>query len=138
MRRILILLLPLAAAALVAAGCGSSNKSSSSSSSSSGGSSSSASTSTPSSSGSSGGGTTIKMQNIAFAPKDTTVKVGQKVQWENEDTVAHNVTATSGATFKSSNFGKGGSFSFTPTKAGTIKYVCTIHPGMDATLTVTQ
>jgi plastocyanin len=78
------------------------------------------------------------MQNIAFAPKDTTVKVGQKVQWENEDTVAHNVTATSGATFKSSNFGKGGSFSFTPTKAGTIKYVCTIHPGMDATLTVTQ
>ena len=34
------------------------------------------------------------------------------------------------------NFGKGGTFSFTPTKAGKISYVCTIHPGMTGTLTV--
>ena len=48
------------------------------------------------------------------------------------------VTAQSGESFKSQNFGKGGTFSFTPTKAGTIKYVCTIHPGMDGTLTVVK
>ena len=86
---------------------------------------------------SSGGGVTIKMQNIAFDPKSVTVKVGQKVTWTNDDTVDHNVTSQSGETIKSDNFGKGGTFSFTPTKAGTIKYVCTIHPGMTATLTVT-
>jgi plastocyanin len=129
MRRILLAL--CAVVALAAAGCGSSNSSSTSS-----GSSSSASTSTAAAS-SSGGGVAIKMQNIAFDPKAVTVKVGQKVTWTNDDSVDHNVTSQSGETIKSDNFGKGATFSFTPTKAGTIKYVCTIHPGMTATLTVT-
>ena len=129
MRRILLAL--GAVVALAAAGCGGSNSSSTSS-----GSSSSASTSTAAAA-SSGGGVAIKMQNIAFDPKSVTVKVGQKVTWTNDDTVDHNVTSQSGESIKSDNFGKGGTFSFTPTKAGTIKYVCTIHPGMDATLTVT-
>jgi plastocyanin len=130
MRRIVLAL--CAVVALAAAGCGSSNSSSTSS-----GSSSSASTSTSTAAASSsGGGVTIKMQNIAFDPKAVTVKVGQKVTWTNEDTVDHNVTSQSGETIKSDNFGKGGTFSFTPKKAGTIKYVCTIHPGMTATLTV--
>ena len=125
MRRIALLL--CAVGALTAAGCGSSNNSSTSTSS--------GSTSAAASS-SSGGGVAIKMQNIAFDPKAVTVKVGQKVTWTNDDQVDHNVTSQSGETIKSQNFGKGGTFSFTPTKAGTIKYVCTIHPGMTATLTV--
>jgi plastocyanin len=129
MRRILLAL--CAVVALAAAGCGGSNNNSTSSAAGSG-----ASTSTAAAS-SSGGGVTIKMQNIAFDPKAVTVKVGQKVTWTNEDTVDHNVTSQSGETIKSDNFGKGGTFSFTPKKAGTIKYVCTIHPGMTATLTVT-
>jgi plastocyanin len=78
------------------------------------------------------------MQNIAFSPKDVTVKVGQKVTWTNDDQVDHNVTSQSGETIKSQNFGNGGTFSFTPTQAGKITYVCTIHPGMTATLTVTK
>jgi plastocyanin len=93
--------------------------------------------SSASSSGAGGGSVAIKMQNIAFAPKATTVKVGEKVTWTNDDSVTHNVTANSGADFKSKDFGNGGTFSFTPDKAGTIKYVCTIHPGMEGTLTVT-
>jgi plastocyanin len=127
MRRMLLLLCALVA--LAAAGCGGGNDNGGST-----GSSSSSSTSAASSS--SGGGVAIKMQNIQFDPKDVTVKVGQKVTWTNDDSVDHNVTAQSGADFKSSNFGNGGTFSFTPDKAGTIKYVCTIHPGMTATLTV--
>ena len=127
MRRILPAL--CAVVALAAAGCGSSNSGSTSSGSSSG----SASTAAASSSG---GGVAIKMQNIAFDPKAVTVKVGQKVTWTNDDSVDHNVTSQSGETIKSDNFGKGATFSFTPTKAGTINYVCTIHPGMTATLTV--
>jgi|SRR5690242_2145861 plastocyanin len=124
-----ILLALCAVVALAAAGCGGSNSSSTSTASSSGASTAAAS--------SSGGAVTIKMQNIAFDPKSVTVKVGQKVTWTNEDTVDHNVTSQSGETIKSDNFGKGGTFSFTPKTAGTIKYVCTIHPGMTATLTVT-
>jgi plastocyanin len=123
MRRILLAL--GAIAALAAAGCGGGNSSSTSS----------APASTAAAS-SSGGGVAIKMQNIAFDPKDVTVKVGQKVTWTNDDSVDHNVTSQSGETIKSDNFGKGGTFSFTPKTAGTIKYVCTIHPGMTGTLTV--
>ena len=80
---------------------------------------------------------TIKMQSIQFAPKTQAVKVGQTVSWVNEDGVDHNVTAQSGATFKSNDFGQGGTYTFKPTKAGTIAYVCTIHPGMTGTLNVT-
>ena len=127
MRRILVALCAVLALALGLAACGGSS----------GGGSTSASTSAPSSSGASGGGVTIKMQNIQFSPKDTTVKVGDKVTWTNDDNTDHNVTAESGADFKSKDFGNGATFSFTADKASTIKYVCTIHPGMTGTLNVT-
>ncbi len=133
MRRLLPIPL-LAALALIGAGCGSNSGSSSSS------------TSTPApapastgSSASAGGGAkamTVVMKNIQFSPKTITAKVGQKITWQNMDSVDHNVTAQSGASFKSQDFGQGGTFSFTPTKAGTIKYSCTLHPGMDATIVV--
>jgi plastocyanin len=85
----------------------------------------------------SGGGTTaVAMKNIQFAPRDVTVKVGDTVKWTNQDSVAHNVTATGGASFKSSNFGKGGTYTYRAAAPGKISYVCTIHPGMDGTLTV--
>lgn len=120
-------LLVLALLALTAAGCGSSSKSSSSSS------------STPAATATTGGGATaggtvsIEMRNIAFNPSSVTVKVGQTVKWVNKDDAPHNVT---GGPLHSKTLRKGGSFSYTPTAAGTISYVCTIHPGMKATLTV--
>jgi plastocyanin len=126
MRRILLPLCAALALALVVAGCGGGDDNG-------GG----GSTATSSSSSSSGGGVQIKMQNIQFSPKATTVKVGQKVTWTNDDSTDHNVTADSGADFKSKDFGNGATFEFTADKAGTIKYECTIHPGMVGTLTVT-
>jgi plastocyanin len=123
MRRILLAL--CAVVALAAAGCGGNDDN---------GGSSSGSTSAPAASSS--GGVAIKMQNIAFAPKAVTVKVGQKVTWTNDDSTDHNVTADSGADFKSDDFGNGATFEFTPDKAGKIAYECTLHPGMKATITV--
>jgi plastocyanin len=130
MKRIPLLILALLA--LTAAGCGSSSNSSSSSST----------PATTTGAATSSGGTaaksgtvTIDMQNIAFNPKTVTVKVGQTVKWVNKDDVPHDVT---GGPLKSSTFNKGGSYAYTPKKAGTISYVCTIHPGMTGTLTVTS
>ena len=121
----------LAVLALVAAGCGSSNSSSSSSSTPAA-----PSTSTANSTSSGGGGAvTIDMKNIAFNPTSQTVKVGQTVKWVNQDDVPHNVE---GGPLHSKTFAKGGSYTFTPKKAETISYVCTIHPNMKATLTVTS
>jgi plastocyanin len=127
MRRIALLPTLATVAALALAGCGGGGGGSSSSTTSSGGGGSGA---------SGGGGAAVTMKNIAFAPASVTVKVGQRVTWTNDDAVAHNVTATSGASFRSSDFGQGATFSFTPTSAGTIHYVCTLHPGMEGTIVV--
>ena len=78
----------------------------------------------------------ISMRKLQFEPRSSTVRVGQKVTWTNDDTVDHNVTATQGAKFKSQAFGHGKSYSYTPRKPGRIAYVCTLHPGMKATLVV--
>ena len=132
MKRLLILL--LACAALVAAGCGGDDESSSSSS---------GSAKEDTSGSGSGAATTsdtveIDMKNFQFAPKSTTVKVGQTVKWVNQDSAPHDATDEKTGQFKSDQFGKGDSYEFTPKKAGKIAYTCTLHPGMDGTLTVTR
>ena len=137
MKRLYSVAACLALGGALVAGCGGSSSSSSKSSSNSTPAAAPA-TSTPAAAPAGGGGGPVKMQNIQFAPKSLTVKVGQTVKWTNDDSVDHNVIATSGATFKSNTFGQGATFSHKLAKAGTIKYVCTIHPGMTGTLVVTQ
>ncbi len=79
---------------------------------------------------------TVAMKDIKFVPARMAVKVGEKVTWRNDDPLDHNVIAEQGASFKSRAFGQGGTYTFTPRTAGTIKYVCTLHPGMDGELVV--
>jgi plastocyanin len=77
------------------------------------------------------------MQNITFNPASLNAKVGQTVKWTNQDTAPHNVTPVSGPSFTASpTFQNGGTFSLKLTKAGTIQYRCTIHPGMNGTIVV--
>jgi plastocyanin len=80
----------------------------------------------------------ISMQDTKFSPKVATVKVGQRVVWTNRDGMQHDVRALKGAKFKSELFGEGGSYSFTPKKAGTVSYDCSIHPGMTGKLKVVE
>jgi plastocyanin len=80
----------------------------------------------------------IAIKNFAFVPAALTVKAGTKVTWTNQDSDAHTVTSTgSGGPLSSKAMDTGNTFSFTFTKAGTYKYLCTIHPFMTATVTVT-
>ena len=79
--------------------------------------------------------TTVAMKDIQFEPKNLEVKVGQTVTWVNEDDVEHNAVANEGE-FKSELFGRAGTYDYKATQPGTIEYVCTVHPGMDGTLTV--
>jgi plastocyanin len=117
-----------------AAGCGSDNKSSSSDNS-----------ATPppadTKAKSSGGSAStapvvVTMQGNQNSPADVTVKVGQKIDWENKDGYAHTVTSTKGAKIDSGNFTD--TFSYAPKTAGTITYICTIHAGQGGTITVTK
>jgi len=146
MRQIPVALLAAAALALAAAGCGGGDNNNDNSGSSGGASTQAAQApaqTTTAATGSAeesdkGGDNEIRVQSFAFSPADKTVKVGEKIEWENYDTTAHNVVATAGGSFRSDTLQKGDKFEFTPTKAGTISYVCTFHPNMKATLEVTQ
>jgi plastocyanin len=78
----------------------------------------------------------VSMQNLRFKPDHVQVAVGQKVTWRNDENIGHDVKADSGASFSSETFNKDGTYSYTPSEAGTIKYECTLHPGMDGTIDV--
>src|SRR5215207_4645230 len=79
----------------------------------------------------------IKMVDIKFDPEKATAKVGQEICWPNEDEVEHDVSAESGADFKSDLYGKGETFTAKVDQAGTVQYVCTVHPGMTGSIEVT-
>jgi plastocyanin len=128
------LILPLLAAAVIAAGCGSSYG---------GGSdgakpaaTNAAAAHAPAAQAPAAGATAVEISGFAFHPASIQAKVGDKITFTNQDTTEHTATATSGATFDSGALGKGKSFTFTATKAGTIKFVCSFHPGMTGTITV--
>jgi len=138
MKRLTFLAVPIAVALL--AGCGSSSSSSTNNASTPPASSTPASTSsTPAATtpAPSGGAVQVTMKNLAFSPATVQAKVGQTVTWTNDDSAPHNVTGTGGPKFTaSSTLNTGGTFSLKLTKAGTITYVCTIHPFMKASIVV--
>jgi plastocyanin len=138
-------LFALAGVVAVLAGCGSSNSSSSSGASPTSSATSSSSTSASAGSSATGGasvaGSTVKvdMKNLAFDPKSVTAKVGETIQWVNDDQPPHNVTYVSGPKFTSSGtMNTGDKFQIKVTTPGTIHYVCTIHPFMKATIVVSK
>lgn len=81
---------------------------------------------------------TISMKDRAFHPQRIEVKVGDRVQWVNEDTELHNVI--SGATPYDPDLGHpmmsgivmwNASYVFTFTKPGSYRYLCFIHSSME-------
>lgn len=127
MKRSLLTFLVLGAGAAALAGCGDSDSGTVSS----GGGDASAPAATTAD-----GAIQVTMKGIAYNPKTVAVRPGQKITWVNDDDVLHDVVSTSGERIESELFSKGKSFSFTPTRTGTIQYLCTIHPGMEGTVEV--
>src|SRR5260221_7080213 len=83
-------------------------------------------------------GNSVAITNFAFAPAALTVKAGTTVTWTNKNGDAHTVTSQgSGEPLQSAALSTGGTYSFTFTTPGTYTYLCTIHPFMTATVTVT-
>lgn len=66
-------------------------------------------------------------------PKAITIKVGDTVEWINQDGNAHTVT---GEGFDSGELTQGASFSYTFDQPGSYNYQCTIHPSMTGTINV--
>lgn len=83
----------------------------------------------------------VEIKDFAYSPTNITVKVGTKVTWTNQDSVAHTVTSDDDSTdggLDSKLLEKGESYSATFSKAGTFTYHCAPHPQMTGTVTVTE
>jgi len=80
----------------------------------------------------------VSIKDFAFAPSTTTVKAGTTVTWTNQDQDPHTVTSTgSGGPLRSPTLQQGQSYRYTFNTPGHYDYLCTIHPFMTATVTVT-
>jgi plastocyanin len=77
----------------------------------------------------------VTIKGFAFDPTPLDVKVGDTVTWTNQDGATHTVTAADGS-FTSEDLDQGATFSHEFDAAGTVDYVCSIHPGMKATVVV--
>ena len=77
----------------------------------------------------------VNIQNSAFAPATTTVRVGDVVTWTNRDAFSHTSTSDTG-TWDTGVIRAGAASSFTFTVAGTFAYHCAIHAFMHGTIVV--
>jgi len=77
---------------------------------------------------------TVVIEGMQFSPQTLTVQRGDRILWQNKDLVPH--AATSAGSFDSGTIEAGKSWSFVASKAGTVPYVCTLHPTMKANLIV--
>ncbi|MBR0749309.1 cupredoxin family copper-binding protein [Bradyrhizobium japonicum] len=76
----------------------------------------------------------ITMENLVVSPAETSAKVGDNIEWINNDVFAHTATAKNGD-FDVMLPPKKSATSVLK-KAGTVDYYCRYHPNMKATLKV--
>jgi plastocyanin len=77
----------------------------------------------------------VWMSTSAFLPASRTVAVGTTVRWLNNSSMPH--TVTSSTALFNAFLEPNEDFSYTFNSAGVFNYVCTLHPGMTGTITVT-
>jgi plastocyanin len=77
----------------------------------------------------------VAITGFAFAPARLTAKIGQTINFTNNDAVAHTATSDSGA-WDSGELATGASYSVTLDQAGTYAFHCAVHPFMRGTIVV--
>jgi plastocyanin len=80
---------------------------------------------------------TVSVKNNAFSPKTVKISKRGKVVWKwTQGGVPHNVTPANGSAGSKTSSKKGFAYSKTFRKAGTFRYVCTIHDSMKVAVKV--
>ncbi len=77
----------------------------------------------------------VTIRGFQYAPDPVTVAVGDTVVWANADPVPHTATAAD-KRWDSGGLGQGGSWRYVAQAKGSHAYLCSFHPGMQATLVV--
>jgi plastocyanin len=76
----------------------------------------------------------ITMENLVIAPAEASAKVGDTIEWINQDVFAHTATARNGD-FDVTIAPKK-TVTLVLQKAGTVDYYCRFHPNMKAVLKI--
>jgi plastocyanin len=78
----------------------------------------------------------VRIEKIAFAPKQVSAHVGDTIEWANADIVAHTATARNGAwdVMLPPNATKRVALK----AAGTVDYYCKFHPNMTAQIVIAE
>ena len=84
-------------------------------------------------------GQQVEMKDIAYQPETIRVRTGETITWVNKDAVQHDVVnVQEGEEPKSELFNEGQTYEWTPTEAGRIEYLCTVHPNMKGKIEITD
>lgn len=79
---------------------------------------------------------TVDISGFDFLPRDLTIRAGTSVTWVNHDLAPHDATDVGGGWATAMlNPEQAGTLTFD--SPGAYEYLCSIHPAMTATLTVT-
>jgi len=78
----------------------------------------------------------IAVDDDFFSPKKASIKKNTTVTWRWRGENPHNITPTSSLKFKKAATKRSGRHKVKFTKAGTFRYVCTIHDGMTGSIVV--
>jgi plastocyanin len=80
----------------------------------------------------------VLIQGFAFEPTPLKIKVGMTVNWINLDPDIHNIRSRAVGLLVSGGLPTSGTYSHTFTEVGEFAYICSIHPDMGGTITVTR
>lgn len=80
---------------------------------------------------------TVELRDIEFSKRTVQIRRGDSVRWVWRDrVVSHDVTSRGRPRFRSSDTKIAGTHRVRFTRAGTYRYICTIHPNMRARVVV--
>ena len=79
---------------------------------------------------------TVRVDDNVFRPDSMAVNRGDTVRFRFVGDAIHNVRRTSGPSFRNISNRRSGTISRRLTRKGTLRLVCTIHPGMDMRIRV--
>jgi|JI10StandDraft_1071094.scaffolds.fasta_scaffold08787_7 plastocyanin len=77
---------------------------------------------------------TVAIRAMAFEPARLEVRVGDEIEWVNDDLVPH--TATAPGAFDSAIIAPAARWRTRVTRPGDVAYACTLHPMMTGTVQI--
>ncbi len=78
----------------------------------------------------------IIISDTKFQPPKLSIRIGDTIEWQNDDIIPHTATSTDSSAFDSGKIPVHNSWKFTAGKKGAYPYECSLHPNMHGEILV--